>query len=250
MSLSVKSHLPTSRRLRDERGFTLVELLVATMTGLIVSFAAFAILDVSLSQSTRIADRVSADQRGRIAMEKIMLELHSSCVAPKTTPVEPNSTANELLIVSERGNQAAFSEVTEHKIYLKEEKPGKYKLIDEWFPNTQGKPAPEWVFSSTASKTETLLTGVSRSINTTTKKEIPVFQYYKYESSKLSETPLETPLSEKEAEATAAITVSFTAAPESGTVGKIEGDRTVNLSDTAVLRFSPASPSGSNFPCA
>jgi len=225
--------------LHDERGLTLIELLVATLTGLIVSLAAFAILSTSLSQSARVADRVSADQRGRTAMEKIVLKLHSSCVAPETTPVEPGSEANKLLIVSQTGSQASFSKVTLHKIYLEGG-----KLIDAAYPNTEAKPAPNWEFSGTPESTQTLLTGVTQTGAT------PVFQYYKYEGSELSKTALETPLNEKTAETTAAITVGFTTAPESGRADKSAGERSVNLTDTVVLRFRPASPSGTNLPCA
>ncbi len=242
---------PALLRLRDERGFTLIELLVAMIASVVVSAAALSILNISMGQTSRITDRVSADQRGRTAMEKIMLELHSSCVAPKTTPVEPGSEENKLLIVSDTGSEPSFATVTLHKIYLEEEKvKEKYKLVDASYQNTGAKQAPEWEFSGTASETQTLLTGVSRSINRETKKAIPIFQYYKYEGSKLSETPILGELEGKEAEATAAITVSFAAAPSSERADKREGERSVNLSDTAVLRFSPASTSGANFPCA
>jgi prepilin-type N-terminal cleavage/methylation domain-containing protein len=222
---------------RDERGFTLVELLVAMALGLIVSFAAFAILDTSLSQSTRIADRVSADQN-------IILNLHSSWVAPETTPVETGSEGNKLLIVSQTGSEASFSKVTLHEIRLENG-----KLLDTSYLNTEAKPAPNWEFSKTATGTQALLTGVTQSENS--KKElIPIFQYYKYEGSELSKTPLKTPLTAVEAGETAAITVGFTSAPESGTIGKIAGDRTVDLANTVVLRFRPASTSVTNLPCA
>jgi prepilin-type N-terminal cleavage/methylation domain-containing protein len=249
MSLSIRP--PALSRLRDERGFTLIELLVALITSVVVSGAALSILNISMGQTSRIADRVSANQRGRIAMEKIMLELHSSCVAPKTTPVEPGSEENKVLIVSDTGSEPSFATVELHKIYLEEEKEKeKYKLVDASYLNTGAKQAPEWEFSGIASNTQTLLTGVSRSINRETKKAIPVFQYYKYEGSKLSETPLSGELKEPLASEVAAITVSFTTAPSSKAKDKREGERSVNLSDTAVLRFSPATTSGVNFPCA
>jgi prepilin-type N-terminal cleavage/methylation domain-containing protein len=240
--MPVKPYTPAPLRLRSEGGFTLIELLVAMIAGLIVSFAAFAILDVSLSQSTRIADRVSADQRGRLAMEKIMLELHSSCVASEVTPVEPESGANKLRIISKTGAEAAFSTVELHEISFTE-KGGKGTLTDTSYTNTGEKPAPNWAFSATPTRTQTLLTGVTKSGST------PIFQYFKYAGSKLSTTPLPGPLNATEAGEVAAITVSFTTAPESGTVGKIEGDRTVDLTDTAVLRFSPASSTETNLSC-
>jgi len=210
-----------------------------------VSLAAFSILDTSLSQSARVADRVSADQRGRTAMEKIVLKLHSSCVAPETTPVEPGSEANKLLIVSQTGSEASFSKVRLHEIYLKEG-----ELIDTSYLNTGAKPAPNWEFNkSSPESTQILLTGVTQSENAE-KKLIPIFQYFKYEGSELSKTALIPPLKEKEAEETAAITVSFTTTPESGTADKRAGERSVNLADTVVLRFRPASLSGTNLPCA
>jgi type II secretory pathway component PulJ len=229
--------------LREEHGFTLVEMLVATFTGLVVIFAAFSIVDVSLHQSSRIADRTSADQRGRLALEKIVLKLHSSCVAPETTPVEPGSTESKLLIVSQTGSEASFATVTLHEVYLEAG-----KLIDTSYLNTGSKPAPNWEFSKVANSKQVLLTNVTKSLNGEGK-EIPIFQYYKYEGTELTKLA-ESPLSAAGAEATAAISVSFTSAPESGNVGKIKGDRTVDLTDTAVLRFSPTSAIGTNRPCA
>jgi prepilin-type N-terminal cleavage/methylation domain-containing protein len=244
----LRSHRSALIRLYDQRGFTLIELLVAMIAGLVVSFAAFAVLNTSLSQSTRIADRTSADQRGRLAMEKIMLELHSSCVASEVTPVEPKSTENTLRIVSKTGAEAAFATVELHEISFTE-KAGKGTLTDTSYTNTGEKPAPNWVFNlEKPVRTQTLLSGVTRSENSK-KEAIPVFQYFKYEGSKLSETPLKGELEEKTAGEVAAITVSFTTAPESGTVGKVPGDRTVDLTDTAVLRFSPASSTETNLSC-
>jgi prepilin-type N-terminal cleavage/methylation domain-containing protein len=230
---------PGSLGLHDDRGFTLIELLVALVASLMVTFAAFSILDISLSQSTRTADRVSADQRGRVAMEKIILKLHSSCVAPETTPVEVGSEGNKLLIVSQTGSEASFAQVTLHEISYKEN-----KLIDTSYPNTEAKPAPNWEFSTTPSSTQTLLTGVTQSGTT------PVFQYFKYEGSKLSETPLTGKLSETTAGEVAAITVSFTAAPESGHAERKAGERSVDIANTVILRLSPATASGTNLPCA
>ena len=179
-----------------------------------------------------------------------MLELHSSCVAAKTTPVEPGSEANKLLIVSQTGSQASFAKVELHEISFTEKEKGKGKLTDTAYENTGAKPAPNWEFNlEKPIRTQTLLTGMTQSENSE-KKAIPIFQYFKYEGSELSKTTLLGKLNEIQAGEVAAITVSFTTAPESGTADKRAGERSVNLTDTAVLRFSPASPSASNLPCA
>lgn len=74
--------MPVSRheRIRDERGYTLVELLMATIGGLLVAAAALAILVTSLQFSINDGDRVDANQEGSAAMERIVQALNSSCV--------------------------------------------------------------------------------------------------------------------------------------------------------------------------
>jgi prepilin-type N-terminal cleavage/methylation domain-containing protein len=69
------SRLPA--RLRDQRGFTLVELMVGVAIGSIVMLAIFALLDTSVKQSGKVSARVDSTQRGRTAMERITRELRS-----------------------------------------------------------------------------------------------------------------------------------------------------------------------------
>ena len=63
--------------LNDDSGQTLVELMIATVIGLIVIFAAFLMLQTSMTQGARITSREDASQRGRLAMEQITRELRS-----------------------------------------------------------------------------------------------------------------------------------------------------------------------------
>jgi len=229
-----------SETLQREHGFTLVETLVAISLGVLVILATFSVLDISLSQSARIADRVDADQRSRLAMEKIMTELHSSCVVAKVQPIEPESTGTKIRFVSHTGSEAYFSGMTLHEISLTGG-----KLVDTTYPSTSEskEEEAEWTFSKVPSSAVTLLTGVTQTGAT------PIFQYFKYEGSSLSTTPLSTSgsgLSKTDAEHTAEVTVNFTTAPSGGNTA---ADRQVELSDTAVLRLDPASASGTNEPC-
>jgi type II secretory pathway component PulJ len=223
---------------RGEQGFTLIEMLVTLMTGVVIVLAAFAILDVSLTQSSRISERVEVDQRARLAMEKILLELHSSCVADNINPVQAESKGTEVRFISEPGSAAAFTSVTEHRIALENG-----KLIDSSYPSTSGE-GEKWHFAEHASHSQILLTNVTATGST------PIFQYYRYVNGNLSSTPQLTSSTEslesKQAEETAEIVVTFTAAP---TTSETSGGRSVELSDTAVLRFDPASASGTNEPC-
>src|ERR1700691_5516935 len=60
--------IPTPMRLppspAEERGTTLIELLVAMLTGIVVLFALLAILEFSTNQDARISDRVQANRLG------------------------------------------------------------------------------------------------------------------------------------------------------------------------------------------
>jgi prepilin-type N-terminal cleavage/methylation domain-containing protein len=73
--------------LRDERGFTLIELLTAISIGLVILFAAFGVLDRTISASGQIADRSEALQRGRQAMQVITRQLRSQVCVGTTTPI-------------------------------------------------------------------------------------------------------------------------------------------------------------------
>lgn len=220
--------------MRAEGGATLVETLVAISAGVIVIFAAGAVLVISLHQNSRIVDRVSADQRGRVAMEKIVSELHSSCVAVSTVPILKESDGKSLQLISQTGSQVSFATVAKHKISL-----SGTTLTDALY-RSNGGVAPNWTFPSTATSTQTLLTGVTQTGAT------PMFRYFKYENGVLSATELATPLTEASTKLTAAVTIGFTAAPATANTGK---GRSIEFANTVLLRFDPASSTGLNSPC-
>jgi Prokaryotic N-terminal methylation motif len=229
------------RRIRaacaDEAGFTLMEALVAVTLSVVVGLALFAMIEFSFRQTYNVSERVNANQRGRIALEQILLRLHSSCVAVSAVPVLAESSGTTLNILSKEGTQAYFGSMTKHSIYL-----SGTTLYDATY-NSTGGVAPKWTFPSTPTSTRALLTNVSQSGAT------PIFQYFKYEGGgTLSAKAQTTPLTETEAKSTAAVTVGFTVAP--GFTTRSSGpSRSVELSDTTLLRFDPSTTTGQNTPC-
>ena len=82
------------RRARGEAGFTLPEIIAAMSIGLMTLLAVFAILDTSVKQSSAVAGRVNATQRGRIAMDTITRQLRSQVCYNATTPAVVSATAD------------------------------------------------------------------------------------------------------------------------------------------------------------
>lgn len=71
------------KRLRDQSGFSLAELLVADLVGGFVITAAITMLIVAFNSSNRVNDRVNATQVGRTAMESIRQRVRSqTCLFP------------------------------------------------------------------------------------------------------------------------------------------------------------------------
>jgi prepilin-type N-terminal cleavage/methylation domain-containing protein len=169
---------------RDERGMTLVELLVATAAGLIVMSALFTILDVTLHQTSRTLTRVAATQRARTTFEGISNELHSACIAKDETPIQPSlnqagnsngsiaSTANSLVFISQYGTATNPTPV-EHSITFDPDS----GTLKEYTYAVTGSGPLSWQFASTPTPSagRLLLNNVVQSGST------PVFQYYAYE---------------------------------------------------------------------
>jgi hypothetical protein len=65
-------------RLTDERGTTLVELIVAMTVGMVVLFAIFATVDYGRTSAAVTSDRVETLQRGRVGMERVTQLLRSA----------------------------------------------------------------------------------------------------------------------------------------------------------------------------
>lgn len=222
--------------LRDERGTTLPELLVATMSGAVVLLILAQMVTVSLHSSARIEGRVNATQRARVVLYQIMDELHSSCVAPQTIPVRAGSTGTSITFVHARG-----SAVTPVPV-LRQITLNGSTLQEAVFAATGGV-APNWTFSSTATSSRDLMTDASQTTG------VPLFRYYAYSNGAISTTPLPTPLSTTDAARTVQVDVSFDADPLRTEVTDANGDATVQ--STALLRFSPPGydASAPNAPC-
>jgi type II secretory pathway pseudopilin PulG len=236
----------------EERGFTLIEVLVALGTSMVVTLALFAILDFATRQETRVTDVAQANQLSRTAMTRIVDELHSACIAPEFKPIQANSNENELMFQNAYSEAAVISEAKqeayEHRIKF-----SGGQLVDYSYPSTGGS-WPNFTYSSTASPAAgTLLASNVTQSETSGGAKIPVFQYYNYltTASSGSEAGLSTlstePLSAKApatlgkaaAETAAAVRITFTTGPSDTSGNERERkERSSNLNDQVTLSFS------------
>lgn len=160
--------------LRSEWGFTLVELLVVVMAGVVVVIALFTLIDVTLRETTRTFSAVDASQNARLALETVENEMHSACVADSYTPIQPGSTNTSLTFVSQYGSTGSDANAptltpAEHTIAFNS---AAGTLTDTTFPATGGS-APDWTFG-TAGTSKLLLSNVAA------QGASPVFQYFAY----------------------------------------------------------------------
>jgi prepilin-type N-terminal cleavage/methylation domain-containing protein len=234
---------------RDERGFTLIEMLVALAAGSVVCAALVATLSFTTKQQARLSSAVQANQLSRTAMTKIVDELHSACLAPEFTPVQSGSSSTNLSFIN------AYSEAP----VISESKPEAYKQRIEWneatgklinftYPSNGGS-WPKFTFSETPSPSGGTVLATNVTQNKSGGKAVPMFQFYAYTTTVSSTTEsalstletkaLEVPLTEANAAKAAAVLVSFKTAV--GVKGKEEerpGGRVVELGNLVTLAFS------------
>jgi prepilin-type N-terminal cleavage/methylation domain-containing protein len=164
--------------LRSERGFTLIEVLVAMVTGVIVTGALFAILEVSMRQSTRVSDVAQATQLGRTAMNHIVDEEHSACIAADFVPVQVKSTPSTLILEDGYSEEAEVPVVGTQTTGLRKDEiiwsSSLHTLTDKTSLST-GEPKPG-EYSWAAAKTVLLAEHVTQT------GKLPIFRYYEFSS--------------------------------------------------------------------
>jgi type II secretory pathway pseudopilin PulG len=185
--MSMKSiRRSTAARLRQQDGFTLVELLAAMAAGMVVLAGLVTVISVALQQTSYSFTRVDATERARTALTHIEDEMHSACIVNDVTPILSGaqgaqvSNANNLVFVSQFGTSATPTPV-EHKITYD---PVKRTVTEYTYTVSNGTSDPsKWVFSSTPTNTggKLLLTNTAAIPIPNTSNFTPVFQYFAYE---------------------------------------------------------------------
>ncbi|HVX32674.1 MAG TPA: hypothetical protein VHA80_05975 [Solirubrobacterales bacterium] len=207
--------------LRDEDGTTMVELLVGMAMGMIVLAGLTMTLIVVLHGNARVDARVEATDNARLAVTRIIEELHSACTTHGVAPIQGSSTANDLVFT--RASAGAANEVDPKTI----ETSIAYDTATRTLTQTDS-----------GSEPRVLLTNV-----------LPagregIFSYSAYGA------PIEaaTEIGRKLAETVILVNVALTAGPRTTPVADAGAAATVQ--DSATLRLTPPSSNGTDTqPC-
>ncbi|HEY1853733.1 MAG TPA: hypothetical protein VGG40_04035 [Solirubrobacterales bacterium] len=229
-------------RLKDERGTTLVELMVGLAAGLVVLAALSMVLIVAMRATARVGARVDATQRARVAMTQIIEEMHSACVEPKMAPVLSSSNKTKLVFVHASSGTASAVAPTPVKTEIRLNGETLEQRDVPWVRGI----APNWEWNEASPTTRQLLTKVGPPTSGG-----PIFTYYVYSNGVLEAfTPSTTSsLGTETAEKVVQVQVALNAQPTNQPVNDPGSDATVQ--DRAVFRLTPPtfSESAPALPC-
>jgi hypothetical protein len=228
--------------MRDEEGFTIVELLVSMLASLTVISAVVVMTTAALHNQDRVSRRVDANQRVRPVMTRIIQGLHSACVAPRITPIIGDGTTNgstgsRISFLSKSGSGVTLTPDL-HVISL-----SGTTLSEAVYPATSGSAPGPWAFSGTASSNQTLLTRVSAPAS-------GMFQYYDFVNGQVDTAPTPVPLSAADAAKAAIVKITIASSPSNG-ASNFDLASPLVVSNTADLRLENAGqyPNQDNLPC-
>jgi type II secretory pathway pseudopilin PulG len=193
-------------RLSDQRGFTLVELLVGSTVSMIVLFGVLTFLDVSFTQSARVQARVDNLQRGRQAMEVMTQQIRSQvCLGPGVPPIIQGDDSS-MTFYTDLGDES-FTPEKRQLTY------SNGTITENDYVGTGTPPNMTW--PATPTRTKTLITDITPVTG------VPVFRYYGFEfnpvtPNRLQTTPLDgnpTSSADNAAARTVKVGISFVALP-------------------------------------
>lgn len=226
---------------KDERGYTLVELMVGMVVALVVLGAILEMVQVATGDQNRVSEHVIANQRGRPAMNRLIDTLHSACVSSGLAPVREGSSDSSLIVYSKAGE--AVTPTPNRFVFSFSE-----GTLAEAVAEGSGEEPSDWTFGAESSPRQ-LVDGVSAAEVGEPEEALPYFRYFAYEGGQVASTPLSTPLTEEEAATVVQVDIAFTVAPRAGAVS--DPSALVTLTDSATLRIEPASEDTAqvNLPC-
>lgn len=179
---------------REESGFTLVELLVACLVGMVILLATFMMLDSSVVLTGKVTDRNDRTQRARGAMEQITRDLRSQVCPSAGIPAVIEGQNYSVKFYSFMSGSPQFVPDIREIAW----DTNTNSLVEKRWQGSGASPYTTWPSSPTT--TRTLLTDVQPPPS-----NAPIFAYYSTGAS----TSFGVPLSSTNAGSTSKVTITF-----------------------------------------
>jgi len=208
--------MPVSNRppLNDERGSTITELLVGMAMGMIVLTGLSMVIITTLHGTARVSARVESTQNARLAVTKIVEQLHSACLSPRIVPVKGGSSSTKLVFVHAASDEAQAVAPVE--------------VASEIFFDRNS----DALWETEGGTTRKLIDNVGPG-----GRNGEIFSYFNFEDGALGKAPLAVPLTASTAEEAVYVKIALNAEPAANSTHDSGADTTVW--DSATLRLTP-----------
>jgi Tfp pilus assembly protein PilW len=211
-------------RLHHQDGFSLPELLMAMLVGIIVLIAAFTLIDNSVAINGKVISRQDATARGRSGMDEVTRSLRSAVCGNNAAPIV-TATSTQVVFTADLGDGTGY--------------PDKRTLTYDGTADT----ITETIVPGTLNSGNVVWTGTAKTLNVVTDTDPDpavtpagtIFSYYKFTpgTSGQSYTALTSPVTGTDLARIARIDVSYVTRPVK--VATIDS-RASNFENTVTLR--------------
>lgn len=192
-------------RVRGDDGFSMTELLVSMIVGIVIIFGIMQVLDTSFSLSRRTQQRIDSTQRGRLALDLVTRELRAQTCLSATEPALVSASDSDIVYYINLGAPGAVPE--KHELVLS----GGDLTLNRWAGTRAAAGAiPSVTYPGTPTSSRTLLENVQ------TVAGVPLLRYYAWTAgaTPTPSTLLATPLSAANLPLQVKIAVSFVVLPD------------------------------------
>ena len=231
--------------LRTEDGFTLVELLVATLIGTIVLMASFTIVDFAVHGQVQTENRLDALSRGRQAMEQVSRQVRSQMCLGRGRPPIVEAHDNRIVFYASLAPAPATGTTPPIQLRTVEFIPDPAQgasrgFIQETVVEGDGTPPPDTRFVATP-RVRRLAENVSPVPGR------PLFSYFKYDAATAPGVVLLTPALTGLSEVDRRMVVQVRTTFDAWAVGGKAADRVrTRLDNTVLVRTAdPSDPTRS-----
>lgn len=221
--------------LRNEDGFTLMEVLTALTVGFVVLAATLGLLESTVRLNTGVMAKTDAMQRGRLAMDTITQQLRSQvCFDWDNSAILQGSDASSVTFYADFSADAS----TPIKRRLRFDAPTGRIIADQYDPPSPlPNPFTPASYPPSPQGSNLVLENATLQRDPVTNQPIPFLRYYAYQEVGgvlRADQELTPPLDKAEAARAARVDITYLARP----TGAVDNEKAVNLSDQVMARHA------------